>query len=214
MQGATCTPAGSTWPPTSNGATTRRAAIESTGRTRSTSLTTASRVGVVAVAHAGLRLGMVGEALERPGERAGRRLVPGGEHGHDLVAQLLAGDARGPEHGEQRALGVAAAVELAREQGVDVGDGAQERAPRAAAVQRHRDEPRQRGGHVERAADRCAQLRPLDRAEHDAQDHVERERLHPRQRAQLAGGPARGLGGRQLRDRGAPARERLPVEGR
>ena len=171
-------------------------------------------VGLVAVADPRLRLRVAREPLERPRERAGRRLVAGREHGHDLVAQLLAGDpglARARASSEPsacppRSISRASSASTSRH-------GRQERVPGRAAVQRHRDQPRQRRRHVERAADRGAQLRPLDRAEHDAQDHVERERLHPRQRAQLAGRPARDLGARHRRDGLAPAGERLAVEG-
>ncbi len=64
-------------------------------------------------------------------------------------------------------------------------------------------------------ADRVAQLGPLLGAEHEPQDHVERERLHARRAcaARAPAGHVRDLGARELGDRRAPAGRRLAVEG-
>ena len=106
MHGVTWTPGGSVQPPTSYGASVLRATIESTGRTRRTSLTDGVEVLVVARAHAREHVGVAREPLERPGERAGGRLVAGGQQRHELVAHLLARRRRavlvagGAQHGE------------------------------------------------------------------------------------------------------------------
>ncbi len=70
------------------------------------------------------------------------------------------------------------------------------RKPRSLPGQREEQRARQRHRHVERAPDRVAQLGQLG-AEHDAHDHVERQRLHAR------------VGGERRR-RAASARPRPP----
>ena len=167
-------------------------------------------VRVVAVAQPRGHARVAREPLERPGERAGGRLVPGGEQRHDLVAQLVLGRAGGDQlvdHGRCRGAGRGARGSppaAARRRARPRARTAPRR--RAARRERERDQARQRRRHVERLADRRAQLR-VGRAEHDAQDHVERQLLHPRQRAQRpAGLPAVELGGSPAprRSRGAP----------
>ena len=100
---------------------------------------------------------MAREPLERPGERAGGRLVAGGEQRHDLVAQLVLGRAGGDQLVEHRGPAAGrAGADRGAQQRVDARDRGEERAPRrrAARRERERDQPRERRRHVERAADR------------------------------------------------------------
>jgi hypothetical protein len=140
--------------------------------------------------------------------------VAGGEQGGELVAQLLAARVRRLEDGEQRALGVVAVDPLV-EQRVEPAHAAQVRGVRPAtlvAPQAHGQQQRHRD--LERPADRVAQLR-VAAAEHHAQDHLERDRLHPLERLQRAAGrPARELLVGGAGHRLAPAGQRLAVEGR
>ena len=165
--------------------------MASTGRTRRTSLTVGLEVRLVAVADAGEHLGVAGEPLERPAERPGGGLVAGGQQRGELVAQLLARGARALEHGEQRAVAVVARRSARRAGRRARGRGAGRRAY-ALCLPRHRLIASSIGiGTCERAADRVAQPR-VAAAEDDAQDDLERHRLHALERLDRpAGRPAR-----------------------
>ena len=88
--------------------------------------------------------------------------------------------------------------------------------PRSSRTSDIATSARERGGHVERAADRVAQRGVLAGAEHDAQDHVERQRLHARH-ACAVGAPGRQPSSSACASSAivsAPARERVAVERR
>ena len=159
-------------------------------------------------------LGVARQPLERPAERARGRLVPGRQQRGELVAQPSAVARAGAlEHGEQRAV-VPVAVDPLVEQRIERPHAAQVGGVRAAPPppQAHGEQHRHR--HLQRAADRVAQPR-VAAAEHDAQDDLERDRLHPLERLQRpARLPARQLVLGHARHRRPPARERLAVEGR
>ena len=113
------------------------------------------------------------------------------------------------EDREQRPVGVA--VDPLVEQCVERPHAAQVGGVRPPP-QAHRQQHRHR--HLERAADRVAQPR-VAAAEHDAQDDLERHRLHPLERPdRLAGCPRGELRLRHARHRLAPALELLAVERR
>ncbi len=134
---------------------------------------------------------MPGEPLGRPGQRPGRRLVPGGEQRDELVAQLVLAGAGGDQVSEHGVARRRRADRLAQQR-VDAPRRGHERPPRrgAARRQRERDQARHRRGHVERRADALAQGR-IGSAEHDPQDDVEGEGLEAGQRAERpAGRPA------------------------
>ena len=122
--------------------------------------------------------------------------------------------ARGLEHGQQRAVLAVVAVDPLVQQRVERPHAPQVGRIRAAPSppQAHGQQHRHR--HLQRAADRVAQPR-VAAAEHDAQDDLERHRLHalerPQRRARL---PARQLFVSDARHRRPPARERLAVERR
>ena len=221
MHGVTWTPGGSVQPPTSNGCNALRPTIDSTGRTRRISLITASRYASSPVRTRARTSGWrASRSSAQPSAPCGR-LVAGGQQRDELVAHLPAGGrravlvARLAQHGEHGPV-VDPAVDPLVDQRVEPLDRAHERAPRADRLlhQRHRDEPGHRRRHVERAADRVAQP-GVAGAEDDAQDHLERERLHALQRPDRpARRPAVELLLGERGDRVAPARERLAVERR
>ena len=97
MQGATWTPAGSSQPATASGST-ELARGDGQHRARAQHLLHHG-VGVarLVVAQAREHVRVAGEPLERPRERAGGRLVAGGEEGDELVAQLVVGRAGGDQ---------------------------------------------------------------------------------------------------------------------
>jgi hypothetical protein len=139
-----------------------------------------------------------GQPLERPRERRRRRLVPGDEQRHELVAQLDRAHLGavlvpgGEEHREHvvargRGTGVGAALgDEVEQERVDLGLERVEARPRRHAAQRGHDlvEDRRRahapledGGQLRaQGVHARARVEPEDRAE----DDLERQRLEPR----------------------------------
>ncbi len=166
---------------------------------------------------------MAAHALDRPGERRRRRLVPGRQQREQLVADLRVGHLRLHEHRED--------VFTVRVVGARVGDQrvhlpvglrsqAQEAAPRAprpeVLLQRPPDRRHHRAEVDQRREDalEVAQLRPL-RAEDRAQDRPQRDRLEGRRRlVQRAGRPAVDLLRGDVGDQALVGLHPLAVEGR
>ena len=171
------------------------------------------------------------EQVEGPGEGGRRRLVSGEQQRHELVAQLPVAhraavlEARREQQREHVRAGHRAAAprgDVGQQQLVDLGGQRREALERRGAAEpargEHAEADRDRGGAVEQLRQHDAQAREpvaIGDAEDDAQDHLERDRAHPRLERQLGPhGPALDLGARDLRHRGLIAAHALAVKGR
>ena len=153
------------------------------------------------------RAGRRTQPLEAPTRARGGRLVPGDEQRHELVAQLAVGHrlavlvARGEQHREDVVALARPVARGARAICVEhqrVGAVARPRrsaARRSAGRALRRSSGSSVSGDALRSSSRVSavaqlvELRPVGDAEHGAQDHLERDRLHARvQRERLAGG--------------------------
>ena len=189
-------------------------------------------VVVVAVAQAVQHAGRADRALDGPGQRGRRGLVPGDEQRHQLVAQLLVGHLAAVLVAglEQQREDVVAFLEVGRaaalaDLGVDqlVGGPADAledvRAVDAVrAEHRHHRQAARVRAPFERVRERRAQaLAPgvVLHAEDRPDDHLERDALHRgAHRVGLPGRPALDLRGRDLGHRLLVAAHALAVEGR
>ena len=170
------------------------------------------------------------EEVERPREHGRARLVTGGQERHELVAQRDVAHggavlvARGEEQREdvvaRAALGVPRVRDLCVEQDIDALTGADEAAPRGARAEiaLERAHHRRGGEGVRELRDGATQGLELGAfldAEHGAEDHVERDRLHRRMDGEgAAGGPGLHRGERDVAHRAAVAVHARAVERR
>ena len=188
--------------PSSSGSVRYRPTAGTTGRSRSDSLIVASRYAVsparCSLIQPRQRRGVADQALQGPAQRRRRRLVPGQQQGHQLVAQLEVGQrpvllvAGGEQQREHVLVPVlaelgAARLDLLVDDPVGLGDKPIEATPGAEPVgvlgagQLQGQQPRLAGGGVEQLSQRRPDpLHPLAAvdAEDGAQDHLQGDRLH------------------------------------
>ena len=184
------------WPPTSNGTATCGGGDREHGPHAQHLLDDGVEVGLVARAHARRARGWRASRSSAHASEPCRRLVARRQQRDELVAQLARSAAVPPRraHLQQRqAPRRRSPLDHAREQRVDLRDRAQEGVPRAARRALEHDIATSRGSDAVMSSARriAARSSGARRAEHHAQDHVERQRLHPRQR-RAASPPASG----------------------